>query len=112
FIAPKVDAIATFTTLAPDRVALVAYPALDDDPAGAAAAVLAAGATRPVDLRPSTDAFLAAQRSGGRASPPSDLGSMGYDRDAVWADGAVGSYCSRFAIVPERTRLTGAPASS
>ena len=32
---------------------------------------------------------------------------MGYKHEDVWAEPAVASYCERFGIVPERTRLTG-----
>jgi hypothetical protein len=108
----KLEAIASFTTSAPHRVMHVGYPSLVRDPAVSAAAIIEAAALPPVDLAPAVDGFLAAQHAGGRAAPPASLRSMGYDADVVWADPVIGSYCSRFGIVPERTRLTGTASSS
>ena len=53
-------------------------------------------------------AFLQRQQAGERAAPPAALDSMGYDREDLWGDPVIRSYCERFAIDPERTRLTGA----
>ena len=104
---PKLDAIAAFTTAAPERVTHLGYPALVSDPSSAASAALDAAGAPPADMAPAIAAFLADQRAGRRAAPPRELDSMGYTRDEVWADPSIAAYCDRFGIVPEHTRLTG-----
>jgi hypothetical protein len=110
FATVKLEAVSSFTTSAPGRVVHVPYPALVAHPAAVAEQVLEGFPAPAVDLGPAVDGFLAAQRAGGRASPPSDLGAMGYEHGAVWADPVIHAYCERFGIVPERTRLTGVAA--
>ena len=58
------------------------------------------------------DEFLLAQRSGGRAEPPADLPTMGYDHDELLSDPVIAAYCERYAVVPEKPRLTGSKAST
>jgi hypothetical protein len=106
--APKLEAIAEFTTAAPHRVTHVPYPDLVGDPAGTTASIFGAVARPTADLDVAIDGFLAAQRSGRRAAPPPELESMGYTREEVWADPRIRSYCDRFAIEHEFDRLTGA----
>ena len=57
-------------------------------------------------------AYLERQQAGERAAPPAALDSMGYDRAGVWGDPVIRSYCERFGIEPERTRLIGAAPAS
>ena len=57
-------------------------------------------------------AYLERQQAGERAAPPAALDSMGYDRADVWDDPVIRSYCDRFGIEPERTRLFGATPAS
>jgi hypothetical protein len=104
---PKLDAIAAFTDASPRRVLHIEYPALVREPASSASVVLDAAGAPPVEMAPAVEAFLAGQRSGRRAAPPRALDSMAYTHDDVWADPAVASYCERFGIAPEHTRLTG-----
>jgi hypothetical protein len=103
----KLDAIASFTSSAPERVVHVAYPALVGDPVGTASAIFDAAGLPAAHIAPVVDRLLAAQRAGKRAAPPAEIDSMGYTHQDVWADPVVGSYCRRFGIIPERTRLTG-----
>jgi len=112
FATVKFEAVSSFTTSAPGSVVHVPYPSLVAHPAAVAGQVLEGFPAPAVDLGPAVDGFLAAQRAGGRARPPSDLGTMGYEHDAVWADPVIQAYCERFGIVPERTRLTGVAAPS
>jgi hypothetical protein len=53
-----------------------------------------------------------ASRRANGAAPPAALHSMGYDQADVWGDPVIRSYCERFGIEPERTRLTGAAPAS
>lgn len=105
----QLTALASFATASPDRVMHVPYPELVNDPAGTVRSVFEAGPSSVVDLEAAVSAFLDAQRSGTRAAPPAELDPMGYDHAEVWADPAIGAYCERFNIAPERTRLTGSP---
>jgi hypothetical protein len=57
-------------------------------------------------------AYLERQQAGERASPPAVLDPMGYDQAGVWGDPVIRSYCERFSIEPERTRLIGAAPAS
>ena len=104
---PKLEAIAAFTTSTPERVLHIGYPTLLSNSAGTASAIFDAVGEPAADTAPAVEAFLAAQRAGKRAAPPRELDSMGYVRDVVWVEPAIASYCERFGIVPERTRLTG-----
>jgi hypothetical protein len=108
--AGKLNAIASFATASPDRLTHVAYPELVNDPVGTVRSLLETGPSSVVDLEGAVSAFLEAQRSGARATPPAELDPMGYDHAELWADPAIGAYCERFNVAPERTRLTGSPA--
>ena len=57
-------------------------------------------------------AFLERQQAGERAAPPAALDAMGYDQAGVWGDPVIRSYCERFGVEPERTRLFGAAPAS
>jgi hypothetical protein len=112
-VALKLPALDAFTRTAPVRVVHVAYPRLMAEPAATARGVfdgldIAAGETLPSRI----DAFLQAQRSGARAAPPGELPTMGYDQDELLADPAIADYCRRYAVEPERARLTGSHASA
>ncbi len=104
----KLEAITSFTTSASDRVLHVPYPSLVNDPSDTAHEVLRAAGMRRLDLHSAVARFLADQRGGGRVPPPSHLDPMCYTPQFVWSHPVVRSYCERFAIAPEQTRLTGA----
>ena len=108
WIRPKLAALSAFSAAAPERVTHVAYPALVGDPRETAPHTLSALGL-PVDqnLAVRIDTFLDAQRTGGRAAPPSELASMGYTHDDVLSDLTMSDYCRTFGIAPERSRLTG-----
>lgn len=110
-VSRKLAAVADFTSDAPSRVMHVSYPELVRAPVDVVQRALAANA--PDDALPAqVIAYLDRQRAGERATPPAALASMGYEREQVWGDPVVASYCQRFNIVPEEHRLTGvAPAS-
>jgi hypothetical protein len=112
YVTPKLVALSSFTTAAPDRVTHIPYPELVGRPADTVQRVLAK-LDIPDDpqLSGSIQEFLDAQRSGARAAPPSELSTMGYDHDDVLADPVVSDYCHTFGIEPERARLTGAQPS-
>lgn len=99
--------VAHFTTAAPARVMHVAYPALVADPLSVVRTILP---DAPPELDAGVAGFLDEQRRGRRVPPPTILDPMGYDADRIWAEPIISGYCSRFGIVPEQTRLTGAPA--
>ena len=112
WIGPKLAALSAFSDSAPERVTHVAYPALVKDPRGTAPRVLSTLGL-PVDqnLARRIDTFLDAQRTGGRAAPPSELATMGYTHDDVLSDPTTSDYCRTFGIEPERSRLTGTQTS-
>jgi hypothetical protein len=103
----KLGSIAAFTSDAPSRIVHVAYPELVSTPVDVVCGALAAHGADD-ELPAKVTAYLERQRTGGRAAPPAALDPMGYDRAGVWADPVIGSYCERFGIEPEETRLLGA----
>jgi Sulfotransferase family len=107
----KLASIADFTSCAPSRALHVSYPELVRAPADLVHRALEANAVDD-ELPAKVVAYLERQRAGERAAPPAVLGSMGYDRAEVWDDPVIGSYCERFGIEPERTRLIGAAPAS
>lgn len=113
WLVPKLAALDDFTRAAPGRVEHVAYPELVARPAATVLRIFAAlGITVDEAWPRRIDDFLLAQRSGGRAEPPRELPTMGYDHDELLADVDIAAYCRRYAIVPERSRLTGSPVST
>lgn len=104
----RLAGLARFGDEHPDRVVHVPYPSLASDPSGTAAA-LAAQLGLPSDpgFEPAMEEFLEAQRSGHRSAPPKQLDTMGLDHDRVWSVPGIAAYCARFAVEPERRRLTG-----
>jgi hypothetical protein len=108
YVRSKLASIAAFTDEAPSRVMHVPYPALVRSPVDIVHRVLEPN-TADEALPAEVLAFLERQQAGGRAAPPANLDSMGYDdRSDVWSDEVVRSYCERFGIEPERTRTVGA----
>jgi hypothetical protein len=103
-----VTGITEFSSLRPERVTHVAYPALVADPAAVSRGVFAA-ARFPIDdgFAEKVAAYLDAQRAGGRLAPPAQLPTTGYTEDVVRSDPAVREYCDRFNVLPERERLVG-----
>jgi hypothetical protein len=107
----KLASIADFTTDAPSRVMHVLYPELVGTPVEVVQQTLAANA-HDDELSAKVVTYLERQQAGERAAPPAVLDPMGYDQADVWSEPTIRSYCERFGIEPERTRLTGsAPAS-
>lgn len=104
--------IAALTTDDPARVLHLGYPELVNDHAGATKRVSVAFATADDQLHDRVDAFVERQRSGGRAAPPAELPTMGYDPADVWTDPVMRAYCERFGIEPEHHRLTGQAAEA
>jgi hypothetical protein len=107
YVRSKLASIAAFTDEAPSRVMHVPYPTLVRSPVDVVHRVLDVNTDDDL-LSAEVTAFLERQRAGGRAAPPATLDSMGYDRTDVWHDPVVRSYCERFGIEPERTRIVGA----
>lgn len=105
-VSSTLTGIADFTTDAPSRAMHVSYPELVRAPVEVVRDALAANADDDA-LPAKVMAYLQRQQAGERATPPATLDSMGYDREDVWGDPAIRAYCERFAIDPERTRLTG-----
>jgi hypothetical protein len=103
----KLASLAAFTTDAPARAMHVPYPDLVGAPVDVVRRALAANAPDE-ELSTKVVAFLERQRAGERAAPPATLDAMGYEQADVWADPVIRSYCQRFGIDPERTRLVGA----
>lgn len=106
--ARKLDALAAFENAHPDRIVHVPYPALIGDPAGTTTRLMdALGVPTDPQLGQRVDDFLAEQRAGRRAAPPAELDTLGFDHDEVLAEHSIARYCARYAITPERSRLTG-----
>jgi hypothetical protein len=103
----KLASIADFTTAAPSRAVHIPYPELVNAPVDAVRRALEPNATDD-ELSAKVIAYLRRQQAGGRAMPPATLDPMGYDRTDVWSDPVITSYCHRFSIEPEETRLNGA----
>jgi hypothetical protein len=110
-VSRQLAGIADFTTAAPSRAMHVSYPELLRAPVDVVHHALEANAADD-ELAAKVTAFLQRQQAGERAAPPATLDSMGYDRADLWGDPVIRSYCQRFGIDPERTRLTGAPPTS
>ena len=110
-VSSKLAGIADFTTDAPSRAMHVSYPELVRAPVDVVRHALEANAADD-ELPAKVIAYLQRQQAGERAAPPAALDSMGYDREDVWGDPVIRSYCERFGIDPERTRLTGAAPAS
>lgn len=107
----KLAAVARFSAAQPERVIHVAYPAVVSDPADSAQRLFAdMGVPSDETLAGRVNDYLAAQRAGARAVPPSELPTMGYGHDDVRSDPVLVAYCSTFHVEPERLRLTGAAA--
>jgi hypothetical protein len=102
-------ALAAFTDTSPQPTIHVPYPSLVSDPLGTVNGIFDSVGV-PFGSIDSTAAahFLDAQRGGGRARPPSDLPTMGYDHAETRAAPAIEQYCERFGIEPETERITGA----
>jgi hypothetical protein len=107
----KLASIADFTTDAPSRVMHVSYPELVCAPVDVVRQTLAAHAADD-ELSAKVVTYLERQQAGERPAPPATLDSMGYDRASVWSDPSIKSYCERFGIEPEQTRLIGAAPTS
>ncbi len=106
---PKLAALSSFTSDAPDRAIHAAYPTLLDDPAGTVSRVfdqlgIEPGESLDVDI----NQFLEQQRAGKRAAQPRQLPTHGYEHDDVRDMPVLADYCKRFDVTPERTRLTSA----
>jgi hypothetical protein len=106
-VSRQLAGIADFTTAAPSRAMHVSYPELVRAPVDVVHHALEANADDD-ELAAKVTAYLRRQQAGERAAPPATLDSMGYDREDVWGDPVIRSYCARFGIDPERARLTGA----
>lgn len=86
----------------------VSYPRLVSDPVGTVVAIHEALELAVADdLGESIDRFLAAQRAGRRAAPPSELPTHGLDQDALHARPDLRRYCDRHGVDPEVVRLRG-----
>ena len=98
-----------FSAAAPHLMTTIGYPSLVADPAGVATAAYAELGL-PVDdeFTARVGAFIGAQRSGARVSPPAVLPDPGLSHDEVLQRPTVAAFCDRFGVEPERTRLTGA----
>jgi hypothetical protein len=108
--ARSLAAIESFTEEHPGRILHVRYPDLVREPGAVAEAALSwAGVSPDGALGSRIDSYLAAQRTGGRATPPADLDPDGLI-DPAWVRGhpVIGRYIARFGIEPEAVRLTGA----
>jgi hypothetical protein len=107
-IAHKLSVIEGFSDARPDRITHVPYPTLVGSPEAVVAGLIdSIGLPADPSLERRISEFLAAQRAGRRAAPPSALDTRGLDHDQVLAEPRIARYCKRFAIEPERSRLTG-----
>ena len=87
----------------------VAYPALVTDPTSVVRKIYRRfGVEVPIDIDERISNFTAAQARGRRAAPPSELPTYGLEQQSLLAHPVIYSYCSRFNVKPETTRLTGA----
>jgi hypothetical protein len=113
YMSSKLAALDAFSRTSSERVKHIAYPALVAQPAATARRIFVALGI-PIDERwpRRMEDFLLAQRSGARPEPPSDLPTMGYDHDELLSDPGIAAYCRRYAVSPERSRLTGSPMST
>ena len=99
--------IMEFDDAASARIVHVAYPALVRDPTAVVESVYTRlGVDAPRDIASRVGGYRVAS-AGKRASPPKDLPTYGLDHDAFLARPVVQSYCKRFGVQPEATRLTG-----
>lgn len=90
------------------RVASVAYPALAKDPVGIAREIYHRfSVDEPADMADRINAFLASQSHGKRAAPTNDIGTYGLESATLRSRPVVASYCARFGVAPEATRITG-----
>jgi hypothetical protein len=108
----KLASIADFTMDVPSRAMHVSYPELVRAPVDVVQQALEVNAAEGDELSAKVVAYLERQQAGERAAPPAALDSMGYDQAGVWGDPVIKSYCERFGIEPERTRLIGAAPAS
>jgi hypothetical protein len=109
WVRESLAALAALTDAMPDRTTHVPYPDLVAGPAVTAPALVSAtGLTVDEELPRRVEEFLGAQQAGVRLAPPKDLTTMGYTHGDTLADPVVREYCRRFAVQPERERLTGA----
>lgn len=60
----------------------------------------------PSDMEDRVRGFLAEQRRGARAKPPSEFSNCGYDHDALLAEPLIAEYCEFFGVEKEGVRTT------
>jgi hypothetical protein len=107
-ITRAVHSLRGVTDLDLDGVAHAAYPQLVADPVGVVLLIHdALGLAAPEDLSVRVERFLADQRAGRRAAPPTELPSHTFDQDQLRAIPEVRQYCDLYGVEPERVRLTG-----
>lgn len=112
-IARKLAAIQAFGEKHPGRVTHVPYPDLVSEPTDVVEALIASiGLPKDPGLAGRIEGFLAAQRAGRRAAPPTRLDTLGHDHDTVLGQADIAQYCKRFGITPERQRMTGSAPGS
>jgi hypothetical protein len=91
-----------------DRVANIAYPALVREPLRIVREIYRRfGVGEPSDLADRIKNFLDGQALGKRAAPAHDIGTYGLEPSTLLARPVFASYCARFGVAPEATRITG-----
>lgn len=99
-------AMVEFKKNEPERVASVQYSELMTDAVRVTRlAYEYFGIQVPENLEQRIVAFLLAQRSGKRGTPPKKYSNFGYDPETVWGDPTVSEYCKFFGVEREERRL-------
>lgn len=103
------NAMMTFDAASTGKCVHVAYPALIKGPANVVVTIYRHfGIDAPEDIGERIASFVTAQARGRRAAPPAELPTYGLEQQSLLARPVFGSYCARFDVTPETTRLTGA----
>lgn len=99
----------SFDAASTAKCAHVAYPALVKDPANVVGEIYRHfGINAPEDIGERIASYVSAQARGRRAAPPAELATYGLEQQSLLTRPVFRSYCTRFDVKPETTRLTGA----
>jgi hypothetical protein len=103
------NGMVSYDTTSTEKCAHVAYPALVKDPANVVGEIYRHfSINAPEDIGERIASFVTAQARGRRAAPPAELATYGLEQQSLLTRPVFRSYCTRFDVKPETTRLTGA----